>query len=252
MNNSEALVTVKIINPIKSFNWFRDGFSLFSRKIWLFLLISGICLAFIGLAFFLTPSLGKNFVTLTIASVLINIIFPLVLTCLISTSLLLEKGLKITPRLIISSIWQAHALRMILIYLALALLIFFGSSYLTLRFPNVADQIEYFFEILVIILQSVCLIAIPANLIAEGAVQPMKMLVVSFKAFVLNIVSFLSFTVIVIMILMAIIMLSRLLSSVLGVWIFTLYVVELWIFATWLALCAIPMARSMLEFGNKE
>lgn len=242
MKNDQILIVQRV--KFSAFlHWISAGAISLWLNPWRLLLLSAICLSLFGFGLLAGSVLQSNFVIVTIASLCLSLIFPLLLSCLAIAEY--KQGLheELQFKLIFRAFWQGTNLRLVIVYALLVLLVSLSCSYLLYLLPEYQAVLSYILEIVLALLQIIMLIAIPANISYQG--KPFHALAYGLRAFGVNFIPCMLFLLIVFISLFAAIAVAKLAALLIGSWALIIYVLELWLFVTWLGLASAKMARDL-------
>jgi hypothetical protein len=242
MKNNQVLI-VQRVKVSYFLRWIITGAASLWLNPWRLLLLSAACLSLFGLGLFAGSILQSNFVIVTIASLCLSLIFPLLLSCLAIAELKQSYHEELQFKLIFRQFWQGTNLRLVIVYALLVLLVSLSCSYLLYLLPEYQAVLSYILETILALLQIIMLIAIPANISYQG--KPFHALAYGLRAFGVNFIACMLFLLVVFVILFAAIAVAKLVALLIGTWALIIYVLELWLFVTWLGLASAKMARDL-------
>ncbi len=241
--NNEQILIVRRVKISCFLRWISSGFMSLWLNPWRLLFLSAICLSLFGFGLLAGSILQSNFVIVTIASLCLSLIFPLLLSCLAIAEYKQSLHEDLSFKSIFSKFWQGTNLRLVFVYALLVLFVSLSCSYLLYLLPEYQAILSYILEVLLALLQIVMLIAIPANITYQG--KPFHALAYGLRAFGVNFLPCMLFLLMVFVILFAAIAVAKLVALLIGTWALIIYVLELWLFVTWLGLASAKMARDL-------
>ncbi len=242
--------TAPVINKVKFsyfLRWAKFAVSSLWLNPWRLLLLSAGCLPLFLLIFVAGNFIQSSFIIVTIASLGLSLIFPILLAALAIVARRLRQQQPVLYRVIVSEFWHGANLRLIFVYALLVLFFSLSCNYLLFLIPEYKLVLSYALEVILAILQIIMLIAIPLNTQFSG--KPFHVLAYSTRAFVINFVPCMLFLLMVLLILFGAIALAKLAALLIGTWALIIYVLELWLFVTWLGLATANMSHDLFTIN---
>ncbi len=254
-------MSVVIINKISFaalFSSLVSGLNLLKNSPVLYLGISALWMSIFAGLFFMGAKLPGNIYIWVMFSLLLALIYPLIIGFTVATVKLktsssgadtatngsLEHTAESRKRgsLLLSLsgvctvLLQGYTLRLIVNYLLLVVSISLATSYLEARYPVHLALINGISFLAFLVMQILLLIALPSNIMLDGAVKPFHALFYALKSLCLNFLQYLMLFLGLGLSFLLILALAYGCSKLIGAWAILIYIIGLWLLLTWVNL----------------
>jgi len=252
------LVMSKIVNcqinrvKLTSFlSWFKAGISVFRQHFFKTALVTVILLALFALFLGLGMVFGESYLVRVIVAVAMSAIFPLLIGAQsISYYSLTATDFSWSLKNKFARLLRWNTVRLIVIYLLLALLISLGGQYLSLKNEQLIPLANLLVDVLLLGLQLVFFIALPINILSNGQIPPFKSLLLGIKAILFNFIPTIAFMFIFLLLLLVAVFIALPLTKFIGLYALIIYALEIALFLMFLGVCVAVMARDLVSLSD--
>lgn len=236
-------------NSVKNvFTWFADGFRIFLKRPLLHLLTT----LFLSLWFVVVLFVGKEFqesyILLMICYICFSFILPIIMASLTITNEISSTNLRRVNyfKYIAAKILDSGCLNLIIIYVLIEVAVYLATGLLIQALPSFEVGISVLVKVLLICLQIISWVAVPACLSAETVVKPFHLLWYSATAIIKNFIPTLLFVVVNIAILLLLTFAIGSLGYLISAWSILLFMILMWVFISWFGICCAYFSRSIV------
>ena len=244
-------ISVKCLRvPLWSFIfWLKDGFGVLVKNWLKAFAVSLVCMLLVVIFLVIGKLFASNSLAVMIISASLSVIFPILIACLSNLYLLFYQQ-QLSLKKIFKGLMQGYILRLIIVYLLLALAISIGAELIAAKLPNSVQIVNISMQSLLMLLQIVILIALPMNILASGKYLPFRALLIGLKAGIINLIPCLLFVLCFFGLLLLAIFVGLQARNLIGEYAIVVYFIELIILTSWLGLSSAAMAKNLFAYHS--
>lgn len=236
-------------NSVKNvFTWIADGSKVFLKRPLLHLLTT----LFLSLWFVIILFVGKEFqesyILLMICYMCFSFILPIIMASLTTTNEIASTNLRGVNyfKYIAAKILNSGCLNLIIIYVLIEVAVYLATGLLIQALPSFEVGISVLVKVLLIYLQIISWVAVPACLNNENRVRPFHLLWYSCIGIIKNFIPTVLYVVLNIVTLLLLTFVIGSLGYIISAWSILIFMILMWIFLSWFGICCAQFSRSII------